>query len=185
MPDLVLCEFDNNLTESAMMWVDLDGERDRIYFQFPPKIVTDTNTSSWLEADVWSIEPLRIHSGSQGRRIGVEWEYIATDSVFTGKKIAENIRILKRYFFEFTREYYPVIWFKYSHIVPVETQFRLRDFASSFGPEIVKDGKDYYPLYAKVNVTLELATDNKVRDERELEAKVKEDPLRSVVLEWY
>jgi len=183
MPDLVLCEFDKNLTESAMMWVDLDGNRQQVNFQFPPKILTDTNNSSWMEIDVWSIEPLRIHTGSQGRRIGVEWEYISTDSTFTGKNIAENIRFLKRYFFEFKRDYYPLVWFKYGYAVPVETQFRLRDLATSFGPEIVKTGDDYYPLYAKVNVTLELATDNKSRDENT--AKVKESPLRGVTPEWY
>ena len=153
-----------------------------IEFQFPPKISHETNSSSWRETDILAIELLRIFRGSVGRRITVEWEYIASGSVWTGSRIASNLRFLKSYFFEFKFQQYPVVQFKYTLIVPEPMNFRLRDLNINYGPELVNG---YYPLYTKVVATLELATRVSSPESPEDLPKVNVPPLQEVQSMWY
>jgi len=197
MADSSLTVFDKKLVDSAEMLIFNNPDED-IAFQFPPRITSDTNSSAWEEIDAWSIEMIRIHKGSVGRRINVEWEYIATDSFFTPKNISYYLRTLKQYFFKFERGVYPIVMFRYGYQVPMETFFRLRDLNITHGPEyIIGDNingadKIPYPLYTKVNVTLELATNGEAGETAVNSAtkgsdveKIKQPPLRKVPPEWY
>ena len=190
MADSSLITFDKQLIQGIVFRVFLDGKK--INFQFAPKIVSDANTSAWDEHDIWSIELLRIHKGSVGRRIVMEWEYVATDSKFTGSYIATELRKLKTYFFAFDENTYPVIEMKYTHIVPVITYFRLRDLNIQHSPELVKQGDTSYPLHTKVSCTLELATSArgptsaKGKKSHKEQDKVDVPPINQAVKpEWY
>jgi hypothetical protein len=155
--DSSLVPFCKALTSSAIFIV-LEGqsEQDVVEFQFPPKIVSDSNSSDWLEVDIWSFETMKIHKGSSGRKVNMEWEYIATDRVFNAKKIQGEIHKLKSYFFEFNGTDYPIVRINYTEILR-EVPMRLRDLSVSHGPEIINNN-GLYPLYTKVAVTMDLAT---------------------------
>jgi len=160
MGDSKLIPFDTSLLEKIEFVVDLSEDKSRlreIEFQFPPKIVSDSNAGLWLEVDIWGIEPLRIHKGSAGRKVEVEWEYIATDSIFTPAKINEQIKRLKSYFFEFKRGVMPVVNVTLTKAIEPKVPFRIHDVAITHGPEIIKNG-EYYPLYTKVAMAMSLAT---------------------------
>jgi hypothetical protein len=156
MADSSLVPFDakiaNNVTFKVL-------GRANIRFQFVPRIVSDSNSSLWLEKELWAIEPLRVHKGSSGRRITMNWEYIATDNVFTPDTIWNILNRLKSYFYDFKRDVYPVVQIKYPVLIPIETNFRLRDINITHGDEIVgNDNGDPCPLHTKVSASLELAT---------------------------
>lgn len=155
MGDSCLIPFDQQTADEVVFNV-LTGQGG-IDFQFPPKIISDSNSSLWQEEELWAIELLRIHKGSQGRKINFEWEYVATDSIFNGSFIAATLRMLKSYFFQFSRVEYPVVEVDYTAVIPTTTFFRLRDVNIQHGRELVNNGSTY-PLYTKVNATLELAT---------------------------
>ena len=186
MADSCLQQVDRKLTKNVVF--KIFGSK-QIRFQFPPRIITEQNSSSWLEKEIWSIELLRIHRGSIGRRLNMEWEYVATDNVFTPESIALEIRTLKRYFFEFEGiKEYPVVVVKYGQVIPEEMNFRLRDVNVQYSRELMNDGS---PLHSKVNVTLELATKLNVSKEdkdslsKRAKGKLNQKPLAAAKPTWY
>lgn len=187
MPDSSLNTFDAKIVDSCKFTINTSSGSDiSIEFQFAPKITSDSNSSEWLTEDVWSIEPLNIHKGSSGRKISMEWEYVATDPNFTGTKIAGILRKLKTYFFEYDQPatWYPIVKVQYTEVIPILTHFRLKDCQISHGPEITDQGGKLYHLYTKVSVKLELAT-NLANPLSEGDPLIEIDPLKSVVPEWY
>lgn len=183
MGDSSLVPFDREIADEVVFKVLQDKQID---FQFPPKIISDTNSASFEEKDIWSIEFLRIHKGSVGRRIQFKWEYVATDSKFNGPFIARTLRDLKSYFFEFQRVEYPVIEVDYTEIVPTVTYFRLRDVNIQHGDELVRNGGRPYPLHTKVSATLELATSLNHPEAGDNLDKVNVAPVnRPVDVRWY
>ena len=182
MPDSSLIPFDKKAAEDIVFKV---LEAKEIKFQFAPKIVSDTNTSAWLEEDVWGQELLRIHKGSIGRRVVFEWEYVASDNTFTGTRIGGILRDLKSYFFDFKKsKRYPVVTVRYMAVIPKLTFFRLRDVNIQHGPELVRNG-DLYPLHTKVSATLELALSGQASSDRGA-TKVNVPPVNQTVKpEWY
>lgn len=162
-----------------------------IYFQFPPKIIGETNSSVWIEKDQWAIEALKIHTGSVGRHIRMEWEYIATDNTWDAKNIANNLRNLKSYFYEFgfmagKARVYPLVYVRYMQIIPVITDFRMRDLNITYSEEIVENN-GLHPLHTKVSVELEVATNLSAmgKDEVTGEPKIIAGALLSIKPEWY
>jgi len=150
--------------------------KENVEFQFPPKILSDTNMSDWLEVSIWSYEPLRIHKGSAGRKVNMEWEYIATDNVFNAKKIYGEIHKLKTYFFGWKGGNYPIVRVNYT-LVLQDVPFRLRNLNITHSPEIVRN-KGTYPLYTKVACVLELATNvsSLDKEKRSDKPKMKQGP---------
>lgn len=178
--DSSLVQVDKDIVESAFLLVN---EQYEIAFQFAPHVVREGNASRWKEKDVWGIEPLKIHTGSDGRKISVEWEYIATDSTFTGERIAKECRNLKSYFFEFKQDRYPVVEFVYTQILPDGPKYRLMNVDIAYGPELVKSGSEFYPLHTKVSIAIELATKINLGNQS---PKVEEEPLPGQVNpKWY
>jgi hypothetical protein len=117
MPDSSLGSFDSNLASSCV-FKTIEGKQ--LSFQFAPKFTSESNSSRWQEDDIYGIEPLRIFWGAAGRKVNMEWEYIATDIIFTGAKIAQELRDLKAYFFKFKVLEYPIVMVKYMHVLPEE-----------------------------------------------------------------
>jgi hypothetical protein len=177
---LVVCEYDQDLVSAITMTV-LDKP---IEFQFAPKITSEANTSDWLEADLWAQEPLKVHKGSGGRKIAMEWEYIATDNVFTGKKIANILRTLKTYFFEFNRQppKYPLVIVSFTEVLPEKVPCRMTSLNITYSDEKIKQGGKYYPLYIKVSIQLELVTTANISGEK---AKVDMPGLKPMNPQWY
>ncbi len=185
--DSSLCDFDRGLVESATLIVlALTPEQKNVEFQFPPKIVGESNASNWNEtSDVMSIERVKYMMGAQGRRLDVEWEHIATDNVWTPDKIFTQLNNLKSYFYEFSKNGYPIISFKYTKILDSDggVPFRMKDFNISNGPEYIKGAGGYFPLYSKVKIGIELVTT--LASAEDVNKKVKMPQLKNVRKEWY
>lgn len=157
----------------------------QIPFQFPPKVVSESNSTNWkVSKDMLSFEPLKILGGMAGRTINVEWEYIATDNTFKGAFIAAILRNLKSYYFEFNAQnrIHPTVSFQYGAIVPVAGHFRMMNVNITYGQELVIDGGDLYPLYTKVAIALELATTLGAKNGPD---KIKAADLERLKPNWY
>jgi hypothetical protein len=155
MPDSSLVSFCSKLADSCSF--TLSGTfGGKVEFQFPPKILSDSNSSEWFSVDIWSIEPLMIHKGSSGRKVDMEWEYVATDRVFNATKVKDEVSKLKKYFFAFNGDEYPIARINYTLVLP-NVPMRILNLNVTHGPEIINNG-GYYPLYTKVSVALMLAT---------------------------
>jgi len=181
MPDSSLRQFDKKLAEQC--WFKLYNSK-RIEFQFAPKLVSENNSSLWMEVPQWSYEPLRIHKGSQGRRVNMEWEYLASDRKFNCSKVGLELKKLKSYFFEFeikNKRIYPTVQVRYTKTIPQNTQFRIRDVNITFGPEIIEN-QGIHPLYTKVAVLLELATNLATKTS---DPKIINKNLQKPALTWY
>jgi hypothetical protein len=161
VPDSSLVSFDASFASRIIFLVRPTGSiRNRIEFQFAPKIVSESNIAIFEEENQLSFHPLRLLAGMSGRQINMEWEYIATDKKFNAIKIASEIRKLKSYFYEFSKLNpldVPIATIKYMEIIPVLTNFIIKDLSITYGQEIIDNG-NVYPLYTKVAVTLALMT---------------------------
>lgn len=181
MPDSSLIPFDRGLADLCKFNVLNKGE---IKFQFPPRILSESNNSEWESKDAVAIEPIKIHRGSGGRKLSMEWEYLATDQSWTAKDVAKELKNLKRYFFDFELTKYPVCEISYTEVIPELIQFRLMSADITYSPEIVNSGGFYHPIHTKIAVSLELVTRispgaNPGGD------KVKQKPLKNAEFEWY
>jgi hypothetical protein len=184
-----LTSFDQKLLDSAEMRVQPKAGVSKIVkFQFPPKITSESNSAGWKPEDTQGYQPIQIHTGSSGRAIEVEWEYIATDNVFTPEFIALQLRNLKTYFFEFkfggVGTYMPVIAFKYTAIMPSEIKCRVTNASITYGPELVMQGGKYYPLYSKAAVSLVMHTQG-AGDGKPPTQKFATNLAAEVKPEWY
>lgn len=180
--DYSLTTYDRILTAKCVFTVLATGAT--INFQFPPRITNESNNSEWEAKDVWSIEQLKIHKGSGGRKLNMEWDYVCTDSTWNPTKISETLRLLKAYFFEYKKEFYPVVLIQYTEVIPIPTQFRLMSCQIDYSPEIATSGGASHPLITKVGVSLEVATTvsgNKGAGSD----KLKQKPLRACDPRWY
>jgi len=192
MADSMLNEFDTELAMKAMVENRCNADPIRINFQFPPRIVSESNSSNWLSEDVWAIEPIKIHKGSEGRKVTMEWEYIVTNGDWTGEKISKIMINLKKYFFEFTDNIYPTMTIQYTCVFPSPTPFRLASVNITYSPEIVKTGDTYWPLQTKISCNLELCTrvqsdisPRKGKSAKDVEGKMTIKPLELADTGWY
>jgi hypothetical protein len=161
----------------------LNNPQGKIDFQFVPHITQESNSSIWESSETMlAVEPLRIFKGADGRKVSMEWEYLATDDKWTCTKIAENLKKLKSYFFEFVPGVYPVAKVTYTRVIPVETCFRLLDVNVQYSHEIVNNN-GLHPLHSKVNVSLQLATN--VNEPFQKDGKVEVPPLGPATFDWY
>lgn len=179
MPDSSLAPVDRNIAGTAIFIVPTGTD---VVFQFPPRVTGESNSSIWPGQDAVSHQPVKIHMGSSGRSVNMEWEYIATDPSFSGVRIAEILRGLKAYFFKFEIEQYPLVKVKCGSSIPELTDFRLMNLQITHGQELVVSGEGFYPVHTKVAVTLELA--DTVSDESGV-PKIDVDNLQSVNPRWY
>ena len=100
--DESLCDADRNLMNSGngVSLTVLDpNDNKKIIFQFMPRIISESNKAEFQSHNMVAFEPIRVHMGSQGRTLVMEWEYISTSSIFTPPVIAKILRICKSYFF--------------------------------------------------------------------------------------
>jgi len=158
-----LTAFDQKLLESAQLSVEPAlGTAYKIDFQFPPKIVSEANSALWKPFATMGAQPVSIHEGSSGRAVQIEWEYIATDNVFTPEKISKMLQTLKAYFFEFNfgaqGEWMPVLVFKYSGIIPDKITFRVENISITYSPEIIMQNNIFFPFCSKVSASLMMVT---------------------------
>jgi hypothetical protein len=202
--DSTLDQYDQQLTGQVYFAVVLGGGSStsfgtggtQIYFQFPPKITGENNESLWLPIDIWAIEPVKIHKGSAGRKLTMEWEYLASSAIWTPTKISQQIRNLKSYFFDFKEETYPLVIVQYTQVIPVHTHFRLMTFADTYSPEIFGFGDNAHPLHTKISCGLELATNIQIglkggstknvgQETADMKGKEQQTPLTFAVPAWY
>ena len=197
--DSSLNQFDQNLVNQCSFYNLVGGFK--IFFQFPPRILSESNDSRWEEGETRSIEPIRIHTGSGGRKLAMEWDYIATDSTWNAQRIGDMLRALKSYFFLFTVTSnssgflgfgggtnlnggsYPTVQVRYAQVVPVDTQFRLLNLHIDYSPEIIQNPTGFFhPLYTKVHTDLEMATTiNDISGTQ----KMPVSPLSNATWDWY
>ena len=185
MADEKLTQFDEDITESVFLSV----EGRQIIFQFPPRITSDSKSANWKSIFQASWEPLKIYWGSEARKLSFEAEWIATSNVFTPTFIAEQMRAVKEYFYaaRVGKGPYPLVFLEAYEIVPSEAPFRLMDFSESFGETFVRSGGAIHPLYSKMSLGLELATNISGKPAKEVNVekpKVKVGKLPQIRPEW-
>ena len=194
-----LDRYDQRLTDQCSFKLVLSGGSSgfgsggrEIYFQFPPKILNESNESLWLPIDVWAIEPVKIHKGSAGRKLTMEWEYLASSEIWTPERIGRELRLLKSYFYEFEDLTYPTVDIIYTQVIPVVTSFRFMNLSVTYSPELFGSGNDIHPLHSKVNTTLELATNIQVglkggQEQETVNAKGKQQQkdAKPAIVPWY
>jgi hypothetical protein len=157
-----LTNFDQKLLDTAQIRVQpAQGVSYIINLQFPPKVVSENNSMIWADkANTYSTGPVVWQKGATARKLEVEWEYIATDNVFTPDFIALQLRHLKSYHFEFKLpgSFLPVVVFKYTEILPDNIKFIMKNIAISYGPEMVAFNGKYHPLYTKAAISIQMVT---------------------------
>lgn len=180
MPDSSLAPFDKKLADKIFF---LNMTDERIIFQFVPKIVNESNGTEWEIKNQGSFQPIKYIKTGSGRKLTMEWEYIATDGVFTPSKIAAQIRKTKVNFYEFTVGSYPAYRLSYGELTgPRPAYFRGMDINITYSPELVLNGDTVFPLHTKISLGLELATNGSFKGEDE---KMDVEPLPGVILDWY
>ena len=157
-----LTKFDQGLIKEAQLRIQpAPGKDFLIAFQFPPKIISESNSMLWDEtSDVYATGPVVYQKGATARKLEVEWEYIATDNVFNPDFIAKQLRGLKSYHFDFQLPigFLPVVVFKYTNILPDNIKFILKGLNISYGPEMVANNGSFHPLYTKATISIQMAT---------------------------
>jgi hypothetical protein len=188
MSDSCLNQFDRKVVDLCSFYISLGSGDEKIEFQFPPRVMSDQNQSEWMPIDVWGMEPLKIHKGSGGRKISMEWEYVATDHIFNGSKVASICRKLKSYFFKFPKawSYYPIVKIKYGEMIPDQITFRLMNVNMTHSPEMTDNGGIMYPIYTKVAISIEMVTDISDANSKG-KPKIKVHPLDTIKMKdnWY
>jgi hypothetical protein len=183
-----LIPFDDSMIAEVRFQLTLGkGAGNNIEFQFMPKLKSESNTSTWEESDIWAVEPLKIHKGSGGKKLAMEWEYLASDEIWNCGKVAKTLKNLKTYFFEFTRETYPTAKIIYGTSIPSPTYFRIMDVSITYSDEIIFNN-GMHPLHSRVSVSLELATNVNEpggKQSSDAEGKLPVDPLSAAIFDWY
>jgi hypothetical protein len=182
MPDTSLQEFDRKLASSVVFKItDASGIKE-VQFQFAPKITSESNSSNWIEAPFNAFHPARRFQGAGGRKLTMEWEYIASDKEFDAAKVATQIRAVKSYFYDFIANLaiWPLAKVQHTNVIPIETDFILRDLAITYGPELINNN-GVHPLYTKVVTQLDLMTNISVVGQPKLGGSLR--PL--VKPDWY
>ncbi len=180
-PNYGLTQFDQKLI-TKISFV-LNNNQGKIDFQFVPRITSESNNSLWHEENMAAIEPLKTVMSAGGRKINMEWEYLATDGVWDCARVGNTLRKLKSYFFEFKQKPYPVAIIKYTHVIPENINFRIADVNISYSNEIVENN-GFHPLHTKVVVSLEMATTINYPGTGK-PGKLKIEPLKPAVFNWY
>jgi len=152
-----------------------------INFQFPPKILSESNESLWMPFDVWSAQAVRIQQGAAGRKITMEWEYLVSRE-WGPTDIAFELINLKKYFYDFNDEFYPLVHIRYTEVISITTDFRLMALNIIYSPEIVSGdasagSNGTFPLHTKVSCQLMLAFN--------LGELQMQKPLRGITTLWY
>ncbi len=178
--------YDQQLTDSALFFLALAGPNAvQIEFQFPPRLTNESNSAEWETSDLWSIENLKIHKGSSGRKLSLEFEYLASSSIWNPDKISANLRALKSYYYEFQEDKYPLVRLKYSAVVPIMTDFRLMNVNATYSKEIFGLGVSSHPLHTQVVCALELSTNLQGGGSHAPDPKQTQYPLIKVEPLWY
>jgi len=70
----------------------------KVEFQFPPKMTSDSRKGSWSEGDLRGVEPVAEYETSGPREMSLSWTYIVDGGKWTTTRIAQNIRRVRGYF---------------------------------------------------------------------------------------
>lgn len=74
------------------------GAGEKVEFQFPPKIVSDSRKASWKEREVaGQVEPIVVYASSGPRELAMQITYIY-DGIWNCAKISKQVRLLRGYF---------------------------------------------------------------------------------------
>ena len=192
MPDSTLTEFDTGITNGIELTNSLTGNK--VKFQFPPRITTESKTSNWKEKDIAAFEPYKVYRGAGPRSITLEFEYIATGSGdFTAQKIARYLREIKEYYYRANildqKEKYPVFQLKAWDVVPGNVaiaNFRLHNLTINYSSSMVRFSAERslvsFPLHTAVTMSLALATNISIDGTK---VRQSSKPLGPMQTEWF
>ena len=192
----MLTELDQQLTKAA--WFSISGDdSNRLYFQFPPKIASESKGGDWVSANVRGDEPVMVFKTSGPRKMTLEWAYIVGErghdgSVWGPAEIKKNLTVLKTYYAHADDRVVNNInnlVIQYKHWgFGGKNKFtcRLNDISISYSKTIVlpnPSSKNYdgineaYPLLTRVSIDLYLWTNRgiTVRDIKGNDKKGKND----------
>jgi len=144
----------------------------KIEFQFPPKVLSDTKSSNWEHEPFFTFEPVSIYVGSEPRAIQIQAEYIITNSGgWTVDKVINMTHRAKSYFYRGFKSAgstnfnkLPVVFLTiYGHAFGgnPKSSWRVMGINISHGEEIFSDpigNKLKFPIYTKIIWDLKLIT---------------------------
>lgn len=71
---------------------------DKIEFQFPPKITTDSRKGEWKDQELPGTEPVAVYFKSGPREMLFTCTYIVDGGIWTTTKVSKMVRTLRGYF---------------------------------------------------------------------------------------
>jgi hypothetical protein len=94
-----ILDIDLQLADGAKFVIGPEGgKQTRIFFQFPPKILTDSRTGSWEEAELPGSQPVNVYKTSGARKMTLEWTYVIGARGWNTQDIRTQIINLRRYY---------------------------------------------------------------------------------------
>jgi hypothetical protein len=94
-----LLSTDTNLANRVVFKIGTDaGDANTIKFQFPPKILSDNRSGTWIEAEIPGDQPVQIWKTSGARKFVLEWTYIIGVNNWSTEKVRGEIIKLRNYY---------------------------------------------------------------------------------------
>lgn len=181
----MLTDYDRSISDAVSLVLHSDvnigtsGKRvpdTKIGFQFPPKILSDSRSGTWRDAEIRGAEPVATYATSGARTFTLNWTYIVEDysfdvypttavdsSVWTINKIKENINEIRGYFSR-TRAISSsqrnlLVLFKYPWLTGSEPwTCRLTNVSVKHGDTLVGTPDRLFPLRSDVSIDMHLWT---------------------------
>lgn len=69
-----------------------------VWFQFPPKMTSDSRKGKWEEGELRGYEPVSVFSTSGPREMSLQFTYIVAGGEWTSQRISDNVHRLRGYF---------------------------------------------------------------------------------------
>jgi hypothetical protein len=166
----------------------------KIKFQFPPIIKSDSKDNRWTtEYNNYAWEPQYHFKGANPRKISLLITYIIGGPPLQGGGVADlqnivnEIKRIKSYFYMAgpnSAGKLPVFKIQmYKHLSNGKAAFRGTSVSVSQSDVLIRQGNDIYPLKTEITLSLEMATQIKLKDGKKQarHPNIPEQPKQ----EWY
>lgn len=93
-----------DVANTVLRAANLDKQYQKITFQFPPHISSDTKGAAWKEIQSRQAEPISIFYGGTPRTFDLKWTYIVdyqprNDIVWTVYAVSQQVKSIRSYFY--------------------------------------------------------------------------------------
>jgi hypothetical protein len=153
-----LTALDSDLASSAKFRT---GGGFTVNFQFPPKILNDSRTGSWIETEVPGDQPIAVWKTSGARKWVLEWTYVVgAGKEWDVEKVRSQVVGLRDYWtYNGNQASSLIVFFSIWGLGGSgEMTCRLTNVDISHGKAIYAGGAVAYPVITNVKVSMQLWT---------------------------